>query len=188
MKSPYFVNLKPYFNFRAVYSNDTTNDGEVPRFSQKYFKFGMIAGDGVAARFGHNSEYKDSIVCARQSIMIESIPCDDVVVLGTCCWGAYAEKFQLVFSDGTEDVAEARYLDWCWPLPSYELEFTQQRAWLLSYGRVFTKYPKFNGAPGEDYIFYTKTELSIKRRNLKQIILPNIFMNIFAITLYAGEE
>jgi len=61
----------------------------------------------------------------------------------------------------------------------------QEIEWFGSHAHIFAEYPKHDGAPGADYLFYSKTELKQKGRRLKQIILPdNIFMNIYAITLY----
>jgi hypothetical protein len=185
----HYLNIKPYFNRRAVMGKDEDGDGESPRFSAEHFVFGEQERGGVSARFERAGNGFDGIVCKGQVIEADSVPCDTAIIVGTCCWGYYAETLRLVFSDGSEDAADARYYDWCWPIPDCVPGQEPEAAWNNSHGHVFAEYPKYGGGQGVDYIFYSKTELKTKGRKLARIVLPdNIFMTVFAITLCAGDK
>jgi hypothetical protein len=188
-KSVHYLGLKAYFDRCAVMDKDEEGDGEFPRFSSEYFVFGVRERGDVSARFERSDSGFDSVVCKGQAIEIDSVPCDAVLVVGACSWGYYAEKLQLMFSDGSEDTADARYYDWCYPIPECDRSWETEAAWHNSHGHVFAEYPKYDGGQGADYIFYSRTALETKGRKLTRLVLPdNIFMTVFAITLYAGDS
>ena len=181
----HYINLKPFFNKRHVYPASTILDPRHPYYVEECFKFGEVEGDGVFAYLTRNQDMMDNMNCADQVIEIDDLFCDRIVILGTCCWGIYKEQFELRFSDGTIEYADAKFYDWYWPAePAIKASFDLEAKEFSDYNHIFAKFVKRDNEKEYCFMYYYKTDLKIKGRKLKQIVFPdNMFMNIFAITL-----
>lgn len=192
----YFVDLKPCFNSRMVYpKNYKVTDGKYIGinnhfFTEENFKFGEISKAGVFACFERNKKLLDNIEPESQIIEIPEIPCDRISVFGYGSWGFYKEKIKLLFSDGSIDYAKVS-LYYVLGNIQYTIgvSYFGERKMYSEYENVFGQYKGVSHADGKvqekDFsIYYCITELEIKGRKLRQIVLPdNICVNIMAITL-----
>lgn len=184
-----YIDLKSFFNKRHVYPASTEFDILNPYYVEEQFRFGEIESNGVFAYIDRNAEKLDSMNCLKQTVEINDLPCDSIVFIGTCCWGYYKEEFKLKFSDGSTGCAKAVFFDWYWSVEdTIKVAIGLDAEELSEYNHVFRKQIKRDDKKDYCFIYYYKTDFKIKGRKLRQIIFPdNMFMNIFAITVY-GEE
>jgi hypothetical protein len=183
-----YVDLKPYFNDRLVYPEKEflTDSGY---YTEEKFRFGEIEREGLSARLERTAGLLDNVICEKQAVAAGGVLCDSVILFGACCWGYYKEDFLLEFSDGTSATARACFYDRYWPITPLIVNSLELNAKELGeYNHIFVRYPKHDDKDNYCFLYYYKTDLAVKGRKLKQITFPdNMFMNIFAITVY-GEE
>jgi len=181
-----YIDLKLFFNKRHVYPAVKEFDIMNPYYVEENFQFGEVESNGVFAYLDRNAEKMDSMNCLNQVVEAGDVMCDGIVIVGTCCWGYFKEEFKLKFSDGSTDAAKAIFFDWYYSIEqgikdSLELDAKE----LSEYNHVFRRQVKRDDEKDCCFIYYYKTDFKIKGRKLRQIIFPdNMFMNIFAITVY----
>ena len=183
----YFVDLKPYFNFRMAYPKDTdlSETDYIGVHNYFYFQedieYGIIGNHEVTVNIERTDDF-DCVECNNQIICLDSIPAKKIILAGACGWGQFRENFKFVFADRSVCCASVFLGDWAWP-PKIWIKGSMETE-----GRDLecSTLKEYKRRDGPACIYYKIIELpDIKK--IKQIILPdNICMYIFGITLEAN--
>ena len=187
----YFVNLKPYFNYRLVYPKNTvlseTDYIAVHNYFyyQEDFVWGKVSNHEAAIKLDrtddcHENGFCDCIECEGQVIEVHDIECDKIIIAGVCAWGYYNENFKVEFTDGTCKSVPVFLKDWACPPEAIAKSSMERDGAEYMRGRTLVE---FKRKDGPCYVHYVKSDLdSVKK--VRRIIFPdNICMYIFGITL-----
>ena len=183
----YYVDLKPYFNLRMAYPQDTALN-EVDYigthnyfFIQEGMEWGIISNHEAAIKLERTDNF-DCIECNNQIIEVPGITGDKIVIAGCCIWEFYNEKFKIEYDDGSTEYVPVCFGDWARSIEDFtkytlELETSQYEKC-----KILKECPRRDGTA---YIYYVAASLNHAQK-VKRIIFPdNICMFIFGITLEA---
>jgi hypothetical protein len=189
-----FIDLKPHFNFRYVYPDDTAipRDGFIGIHNlivrESNYKFGIIANGGVSALFERNPDGAHLITCEGQTIKAD-FTCDKAHIFGFAAWGMYKENFRFVFggsakecpigfSDLSKHVKDEPFIQFAADMDENDC-----------FADKFITHNAYHGFISKDMSVntYVGTVAFGEPKPMKEIILPdNFFVYIAAITLTNG--
>lgn len=186
-----YLDLKPYFNLKMVYPDNTTF---VPGESigihnliveERNYLFGETKKDGRQALFEKNDKGDHLINCAAQKIRAERC-CDRVHVFGFNTWGIFQDRI-LIESDGGFHPYTIGFSDVKWNVKSENRKrLAADRRYYAEFGDVYKTYKGFHAECDDSatVFMYCKTIELESETYIKKIILPdNPLMYISAITL-----
>ena len=180
----YYVDLKRYLNFRISYPKETPKD-EIEDYAannyllQEDFKKGGIIGNSTAEIYYKKAGNFDCIECGGLVINIPDILCSGITIAGSCAWGAFREKFKIIFSDGSYAFADVAF----WEIASTPEEFIKYLFEAEAKDLQYSVLKEYGQGNERAYIYYNTTVFP-ETKKIRRIIFPdNICMFIFGITL-----
>jgi hypothetical protein len=186
-----FVDLKPHFNFRYVYPDDTAIvPGEFIGINnliirEKDYGFGVNTSGGASALFDRNPDGGHLVSCGKQAVKAGFV-CDKARIFGFAAWGVYKEVFRFVF-DGGETDCRIGFSDLSKHVGDETFTlFDADEADSRRFAGKFITHNAYHGFIDKDITVntYMETVSFGKRKLLKEILLPdNFFVYIAAITL-----
>ena len=181
----YFVDLKPYFNFRMAYPKDKvlSETDYIAVHNYFYFQEDMewgIIGDNQAEINLERTSNFDCIECNSQTIDLDDIAAKKIIIAGASSWGLFNEKFQLEYSDKTYEAIPIYLGEWSHPIEMHTRHMFEAETADYTKCNLLRKY---RHRAGQAFIYYNVKELS-ESKEIRKIIFPdNICMFIFGITL-----
>ena len=186
----YFVDLKPYFNYRVVYPKDTPLNETEYIGIHNYFYFqegadwGEVGNHEAAIRLDRTEDY-DCIECEGQIVDIPDVKCDKIIIAGVCAWGYYHEKFKMEYDDGTHETVPVFFKDWACPPELVIKANMEKEADRYMKGGTLAEFKRRDGPA---YIHYVTAGLDPAKK-VRRIIFPdNICMYVFGVTLMKNGD
>ena len=151
-------------------------------FKQETFLFNeIVEKDGVGFIFHKSKESLDSFDCNCQTLNLPNLMCKKIHFAGTCGWGYYKEKVELLFADGTSDYAKIGFSNICYPLKDVvHKKIGLEKEEFINASRVLFQ----DTINNRSIYIYHNTVCFEQTRVLTEIRFPdNIFMVIMAVTI-----